>query len=600
MTRLGAFYCRIAAAGKAGKIAVCVGVLAAALACWAAIESANGPAQSLSAWMPSGAQLYLESPNFAGLLHDWNSSREKSLWLKSDNYEVFSRSRLFGRLGDAQGEFAGVAGERPDMAFLNQIAGKESALAIYDVGKLEFVYITHMPNARAMQTSLMQRRSDFEMRKAGDAVFYVKTTGGGAGDNAQGAAPRTVAFAASGDYLLLATREDLLADALALMQKQNQQALDKDGWFAELMQSSSRPGDLRMVLDLSRLVPSPYFRSYWVQQNITEMGQYRAAISDLYRSHGEFHEERVLLPKVPESANAAVPVDLEGIRALVPEDAGFYRADAAPSVEHALETVDSRLLSRKIADYTDRTLAPAEAATASQAGSEDDMETRIDAPAVVVQPGGAELADLRKLLEFAQPDSMLVIEKSVSQPDGVFIGYRSAVALASQKPWNTDDIERAIDQALQRHLTAGALGIGWRQMGQEKVYFVLDGVSQLAFAVEGRYCIISDDAQMLTAMMQRAATPGASTGDAVLMLGGFNHEAERENFSQATQLIDEASAGAITGVDDGSGQAPRFFSRNVASLSDTFASMRSEEVSNWWKDGALHQTVRYKWTSGSN
>ena len=600
MTKLGVIARRFAPAGKARTIAIVGVVFAAALAAGVALESALTPAKSMAAWMPSGAQLYFESPDFAGLLHDWNSSPEKQLWLKSDNYEVFSRSRLFGRFSDAQGEFAGAAGQQPDMAFLNQIAGKESALALYDIGKLEFLYITHMPNAQATQTGLMQSRNDFEMRKVGDAVFYVRSSNRavpGSGD--QSGPERTVAFAASGDYLLLATREDLLAGALALMQNQNEQALDKDEWFAEITQTSSKsgegPGDLRMVLDLSRLVSSPYFRSYWVQQNITDMSHYRAAISDLYRTRGEFHEERVMLPKSPESAKAEQS-DLGQIKQLVPEDAGFYRAESAPGVERVLETIDTRLLSRETADYTDREAAPPEVDSVALAGGEDDLETRIDAPPAAVQPKGAELADLRGLLEAEQPDAMLVVEKSNSQSDGVFVGYHSAVVLESAKPWSASDVEAAIDQALGLHLTAGVLGIEWKQSGEMQTYFALDGIASLAFAIDGRYCMIGDDAEMLNAMMQKAGAAKSSSGQSLVMLSGFNHQAERENFARATHLMD--GAGANAGADangEGSGDAPQFFSRNVASLSRTFVAMRSEQVSAYWKSGALHQTVRYEW-----
>ncbi|HTW79093.1 MAG TPA: hypothetical protein VME23_06030 [Terracidiphilus sp.] len=598
MSRLDSIICRIAPAGKARKIVIGAAVLAAAIAGWAALESGITPAPQLAAWMPSGAQLYIESPDFAGLLHDWNASREKELWLKSSNYEVFSRSRLFGRLGDAQGEFAGAAGQQPDMAFLNQIAGKESALALYDIGKLEFLYITHMPNAQAMQTGLLQSRNGFETRKVGDAVFYVRAPGGD-GNNAQSGTPRTVAFAALGDYLLLATREDLLADALALMQRQNQPSLDKDGWFADVTQAASKPGDLRMVLDLSRLVPSPYFRSYWVQQNVTDMGRYRAAISDLYRTHGEFHEERVLLPKSPEDASVEQS-DLGRVRALVPEGVGFYRADAAPSLEHVLEAIDTRLLSRRIADYNDRTVAPPDVAPTAPTGTEDDFETRIDAPPATVLPKGAELAGLRNLLEAAQPDTMLIVEKSVSQSDGVFVGYRTGIVLASQKPWSAGDIKAAINQALAPHLTAGTLGVEWKHPRPKQDYFALDGITSLAFAIDGQYCIISDDADLLNAMMQRASGAKPTTGQALVMLAGFNHEAERANFVRATQLMDGAAPNANTDADgSGPGQAPQFFSRNITSLSNTFAAMQREEVSACWKNGALHQTVRYQWKNSA-
>lgn len=39
-------------------------------------------------------------------MKDWNGSAEKSTWLASDNYQAFSRSRLFLRFHDAQQEGA--------------------------------------------------------------------------------------------------------------------------------------------------------------------------------------------------------------------------------------------------------------------------------------------------------------------------------------------------------------------------------------------------------------------------------------------------------------------------------------------------------------
>ena len=57
----------------------------------------------------------------------------------SANYAAFSRSRLFLRLEAAFDEFSTAAGAPPDMALLSDVAGAESALALYDIGKLEFL-----------------------------------------------------------------------------------------------------------------------------------------------------------------------------------------------------------------------------------------------------------------------------------------------------------------------------------------------------------------------------------------------------------------------------------------------------------------------------
>ena len=182
--------------------AVCLGVT------WAAYQSVAVEEPSLSRFAPSGALLYLQAKDFASLVGKWNDSQEHQLWLKSANYEVFSRSRLFLRLKGASDQFAAAAGLPPDLNFLRQVAGKQSAVALYDIGKLQFLFITRLASANTMQSELWQRRSKFETRSAGGITFFYRS---------DPESEKEVAIAVNGDYLLLATREDLMADALQLM-----------------------------------------------------------------------------------------------------------------------------------------------------------------------------------------------------------------------------------------------------------------------------------------------------------------------------------------------------------------------------------------------
>src|ERR1039458_10013529 len=127
----------------------------AAMIFWALAQPAPPPVASL---FPAGAVLYLEARDFGALLSDWNASTEKKAWLDSENYDVFSRSHLFLKLADAQTQFATAAGVPPDYALLTSVAGTNSAFAMYDIGKLEFLYIAKLPSARAMNTSLWKTR----------------------------------------------------------------------------------------------------------------------------------------------------------------------------------------------------------------------------------------------------------------------------------------------------------------------------------------------------------------------------------------------------------------------------------------------------------
>src|SRR5260370_40178900 len=259
---------------KRAAIFLLVAIVCAGIG-WAAYEKGPPSETPLSGYVPAGAMLYLEAKDFSSLLADWNSSPQKRSWVESSNYEVFSRSRLFLRLKGAGDQFATAAGLPPDMKFLSQVAGAHSVLALYDIGNLQFLYITYLPSAKSMQTTLWQTRAKFEPRSAGGANFYVRR---------DPESQKEVAFAVSGDYLLLATREDLLAGALQLMSGSQNRTAESEQWWSQSVAAAGAPGDLRMVLNLEKIVPSPYFRTYWVQQNITDLTQYSAAVSDFVRS----------------------------------------------------------------------------------------------------------------------------------------------------------------------------------------------------------------------------------------------------------------------------------------------------------------------------
>src|SRR5580700_10372110 len=108
-------------------VVVSISFIVTAALVWLFAQPAPPAPPELASLVPEGPLLYLEAQDFGALLRDWNGSPEKKLWLASDNYQVFSRSRLFIKLGQAQKEFAEAAGVPPDMDLLANVAGSRSA-----------------------------------------------------------------------------------------------------------------------------------------------------------------------------------------------------------------------------------------------------------------------------------------------------------------------------------------------------------------------------------------------------------------------------------------------------------------------------------------
>lgn len=543
---------------------------------------------ALAAMMPDGALLYLESADFQSLISDWNQSPEKQSWLKSDNYAVFSRSRLFGRLAEAQSEFATAAGLSPDMQLVSEIAGKQSAFAWYDIGKLEFVYLTRMPSGAFNQSRLWQARGKFERREAAGADFYIRV------DPQSG---RTVAFAATDDWVILGTREDLVAGTLALVKGQKSRSIGDEAWYADAIAQSKSPGDLRMVLNLERIVPSPYFRSYWVQQNITEMKQYRAAVSDLYRDKSVFREERVLLRRA-NAAPAETATDISALAASVPPTAGFYQALASPGTSRTLAILKDKLLDPKPANIENTSYAPNPALTEEQAGQASDLDKRIDEAPPEVSGVGLPTADpwesLKGVLEAFQVSGLLQVESSAREAGSVFIGFHSAVVLSAPADWQIDRLNAALSSGLEARLTASRLGVQW---SQKDGYQQCDGLLPLFLSTQGRYLILSNDRDLLLSLKTRLSRP-SSAGEAAVYVAGLNHTGESEAFSRITTLIDSANQRRGTGGDSDSnspGGSPAFFSGNIGSFSHTFNAVASERMIVRDEGEKVTQTVTYEW-----
>jgi len=326
-------------------------------------QAAAAKPATLATLLPPGATMVLEAKDLSSLVRDWNASQAKTAWLQSANYETFVRSRLFLRLKDAYDEFATAAGVPPDMGLVSEVAGRESALGLYDIGKLEFLYVTRLPSAQAMENALWRGRGDYEPREVAGTPFYVRK---------DAESERVVAFAARDGYLLLATREDLLAGALTLIAGGSQEtdSAATDSWYVQSVKAAGAAGDLRLVMDLETLVKEPHFRSYWIQENQSELKAYSSAVSDLVRTPSDLRETRVLVrateqrPAPAGAAGAAAAAGPSGaatataasataraaagtgtgaaagstfddlLRA-VPADAGLYRAWASPAAAEA-------------------------------------------------------------------------------------------------------------------------------------------------------------------------------------------------------------------------------------------------------------------------
>jgi hypothetical protein len=566
-------------------ILLCCGVVFAV----SALEQVFKPKPELPALLPEGALLSIEARDFGSLLHDWNTSEEKRTWLISSNHAAFSNSRLFGRLSQAGYEFSAAAGLPVDSGLLERIAGKESCLALYDIGNLEFVYLTRLDEPAIESTPLWQTRSKFEQRTEAGSTFYVHK-------DAQSS--RTAAFAAKDGWLILGTREDLVAGVLDRLAGTESHNLSTEGWYAETVkQAAGDRGDLRMVLNLDKIVRTPYFRSYWIQNNITEMKQYASAVCDLYRNGKSYREERVLLRRAAQTM--AKQGDIKALAAMAPEDAGFYAAEAVPDPDSLLKRLRENLLEVKPAQGAVRDADAPSTVSAENAGSATQLDVRIDqAPVSIRQKDAFE--SLRTLLRTQQPDASLEVFTARAPRDGVFVSLQAAMGLAATRDWDEQAVREALAAALPPELSAGKLGVQWeRRSSAGGGYLALDGALPLYAAVNGKQLLLANDSILLEHLLERRQKASPLNGfDGVTYAAVFRHTQEENNFRLLMAQLDLVGHGGETGeqASPENGKTPAFFSGNMASLGRVFSKVQSERIEERDQGSRVMQTVTYQWS----
>ncbi|MBV9084580.1 MAG: hypothetical protein JOZ62_18045 [Acidobacteriaceae bacterium] len=531
------------------RIATAAGVIAGTIvtSVWvrAQLSTDNRPLASL---IPPGALLYLEAKDLHGLLDEWNNSAEKKLWLTSTNHDVLSRSRLLQRLEQAHDEFTDVAGIPIQMNLLDQMAGGRSAFAFYNLSALAFVYVTEMPADRIESTELWRTRARYQPRDVSGISFYVKSDEAG---------ERTVAFASYKRFFVVATSEDLMAKTLVLLAGQNGASIANDTWFKDATSQSAGAGDLRLVYNLTALLATPQFRTYWIQRNRSELKPFRAGISDLFQAADSFEERRVLL-RQSEAQPVTTDSSITEALSYASQSSSLYRAWSMPDRAVLAGALQQVIFGEDTAPAVYNPPAPTVSTEAGGVGSEADLEIRIDEPPFE-RASERTVGPLADALMSMQPVALVHVQTTAMLDDQVFVMPASGIVAVCKQP-DRNRIERALAQTA--------------------------GISQRA-SLDPLQVSLSGHAVMVSRLQ---LTPGqhAPLPQDVTYVAVYNHGAEWPHYKKLFAIVDRTP---------GSPEAPEtpaFFSANVRSLGDSLS--RLERASILSADGgtAVHETVRYE------
>jgi hypothetical protein len=595
------------------KLAVIALLACAVLIVYArASKKAAGP-YALAADLPRGALVYAQFSDLPALVKRWEESKLKERYLASTNFQQFQSRHLALKLIERWEEFNNALGFPLDALTVGAAAENRSALAVYDIGRLEMVFVAPVGEEKLAATKFFQNTDQFEETELPDGTVYYSREVEADGGRRQ----QKFAFASVRGRLVLATSEPLLLRTLANINgKSKNDRLSDDPSFKNLS-AEVVPHFLTLWMDQSKLNDDWYFKQYWIMRNVEQLKNIRACMLDLELQDGKWVEHRdFLLAGQSAAQSPAVPTEVERrLFASAPDDAPYFKLRALDEAGTGASLVRDTFVDRLPSEeknatgpswswqsYDDSDFYPEGEGEQSGGGSYS-LDPRFDS--LIDDPGDAKVEDedelaqgrlrreterqsvesLRESLAAARPLYAATVESPRDFKGPLFVEFRRGAVLTLQSP--TDFRRQAFESAVtglaeSRLVIAGSsTSLSWAdgRCGADQCRLLALPMLgwKMCYALRGPDLFLANSPELLEAMLKGgSATPRAlNANDSLpvqdLTVIRLNQRAQA--FDSLMQKLDAPRVKAYWEErkkehGDASGPSQEFFSGNISSLLD--------------------------------
>lgn len=272
---------------------------------------------------PRGALVYAQFRDLPALLKVWGESELRKRYLDSENFRQFQNRHLALKLAARWQEFNDALGFKISSDALSGAAENKAAIAVYDIGKMEMVFIAPVADEKIAATMFFQNPENFEPTQLSDDIIYYSREV----EADRGRQRQKILFANLKNRFVLATSENLLLRALEnIGGKARKDRLSDEPAFADLAKRLD-PHLATVWVDQAKLNEDWYFKHYWALRNIAELKALRAGMFDFEMSEDKLIERReFLLAENNDSRDRKITAgESAELKSFVPPDAPFFR-----------------------------------------------------------------------------------------------------------------------------------------------------------------------------------------------------------------------------------------------------------------------------------
>jgi hypothetical protein len=623
-----------------GHLFLFAGVLllaCAILIAYAGSSKKSASPYALAADVPRGALIYAQFSDLPTLIKRWDESKLKEQYLASTNFQQFQSRHLALKLIERWQEFNETVGFSLDALTVGEASESKAALAVYDFGRLEMVFVAPISEDKLAATKFFQRADQFEETKLPDGTIYYSRDVAAEG----GRREQRFAFASAHGRIVLATSEQLLLRTLSnINNRSSRDRLSDDPSFKNLSEEIA-PHSLTVWMDQTKLNSDWYFKHYWLMRNIEQLKNIRACLLDLELQDGRWIEHRdfLLSGQATEKSSVIPSQAAQRILSFAPDDAPYVKLRVLDEAESATAIVRDTFMDRSSQkdksrrerswnwqSYDDSDFYPGDETEESGEDSYHALDSRFDS--LIDDPVDAEVEDegaqeslrqeterrseraLLDSLSPAKPLDAATVETPQEFNGPLFAEFRrgAVITLRSPNDFHSSAFESAVnDLAESRLMIAGSRArLSWTDAscGAEQCRELKLPMLgwKMSYALRGSELILANSPELLQAMLKgngssRSFDPESSPTVHDLTIIRFNRRAQA--FDSLMRKLDAPRVKAYWAKrqkeEQGNEDAPsqEFFSGNISSLLDVASSVQEIRIKRNLQPARLREEVEF-------
>ena len=572
----------------------------------------------LASVMPGGAMLYIQARDLSALMKTWLASPVRGRFYKSSSFSAFEHSRIYLKLQARQKDFETALGFGINEERLAELAGGASSVGIYDIGKLELVFVSEIPRERAIATVLFKNAPKFQERSGDGLSYYVRdiSTDGGRLN-------QQFCFAYTEGKLIVTTAEGLMIRAL-----KNAKEAAPDSLISAVLANAEAAGsgfathDVTMWLDQAKLNKNRYFTGNWIHGNAAQgrnsLANIEGGILDLqitkeglmerrwFKVTSGAGEIRTLAGEQLAALNGFAPADAQLLEAQAPDDA------MGPAVSQALfgRLPDLQPGAPQIPDHTSSSSGDEEDGGGKHTSRYSSLDARFDkdvddeetrtAASAVLKPGEQLEKNLAALLSAISPSGYLELARSKMDAAKPFVRFERAVIIEMQAADALDrgGLERTITDELRARFVVKGVDPKLEWQEDAGVRYLAQSLMEQgsAYAVSDRFLVLASSREFVRDILKAGSAPrilSTSIEGRVEFYSQVRIAAASPVFDKLMSKLNGRRDTNNAVGSDKEGEV-KFFSENLPGLIRATA-FREMNVIRTSGQGAMLEIVSYSW-----